>query len=119
MEVDMCPANRGFLVLAVLFSLTSAPFSRLAGAQNPPPGRCGSQPGDADQVASVRATAAEQCDCASATDHGRYENCVHRVANAAVRAGSLRHECRDSVVRCAERSTCGRKHAVTCCRTNP
>ena len=128
---------RAFLALAVLFWLISVPlFSRLASAAGPPPGhsgddqgdeggdgatrtgRCGSDPGDTDELASVRATAADQCDCAGAGDHGRYVNCVAHVADAAVRSGSLRKACRDSVMRCAAKSVCGKKDSVTCCRTD-
>src|SRR5438876_902450 len=81
-------------------------------------GRCGSDPGDTDELASVRATAADQCDCAGAGDHGRYVNCVAHVADAAVRSGSLRKACRDSVMRCATKSVCGKKDSVTCCLTD-
>src|SRR5437667_6698263 len=62
-------------------------------------GSCGSDPGDADELASVRATAADQCDCAGARDHSRYVSCVAHVADAAVRSGSLPKACRDSVMR--------------------
>src|SRR5207249_1649443 len=128
---------RAFLALDVLCWLISVPlFSRLASAAGPPPGhsgddqgdeggdgatrtgRCGSDPGDTDELASVRATAADQCDCAGAGDHGRYVNCVAHVADAAVRSGSLRKACRDSVMRCAAKSVCGKKDSVTCCRTD-
>src|SRR5207249_1033453 len=81
-------------------------------------GPCGSDPADTDQLASVRATAADQCDCAGATDHGRYVSCVAHVADAAVRSGSLRKACRDSVMRCAAESVCGKRDSVTCCRTD-
>ena len=81
-------------------------------------GLCGSEPGDTDELASVRATAADQCDCAGARDHGRYVSCVAQVADAAVQSGSLRQACRDSVMRCAAKSVCGKKDSVTCCRTD-
>src|SRR5437667_848136 len=79
---------------------------------------CGQQPDDADQLAAVRAMAAEQCDCASASDHDEYVSCVDEVADAAVEAGLLRDACEEVVERCAERSTCGRPGFVTCCLTN-
>jgi hypothetical protein len=81
-------------------------------------GACGSQPDDADQVAAVRAMADEECDCADATNHGKYVHCVAEVADDAVGDGDLRSECRDSVVSCATQSTCGLEDAVTCCRTD-
>ena len=78
---------------------------------------CGDRPGDAQAVADARGAAAAECDCATASSHTGYVDCVARVANAAVRAGRLRLHCRPAVVRCATRSTCGRPGAVTCCRT--
>src|SRR5207249_8048869 len=81
-------------------------------------GRCGSDPNDADQLASVRATAAAQCDCASASGHGSYVSCVRDAVDAAVGSGSLRAACRDDVTKCASKSTCGREGSVTCCRTD-
>jgi len=79
---------------------------------------CGAEAGDADALAGVRAMVADQCDCASASNHGHYVKCVAQVANAAVRNGSLRSACHDSVVHCAAMSTCGKKSSVTCCRTD-
>src|SRR5438093_867840 len=81
-------------------------------------GSCGSDPNDADQLASVRATAAAQCDCASARSHGSYVSCVRQAVDAAVGSGSLRAACRDDVTKCASKSTCGREGSVTCCRTD-
>src|SRR5437764_197955 len=78
---------------------------------------CGDRPGDAQAVADARAAAAAECDYATASSHTGYVDCVARVANAAVRAGRLRAQCRLAVVHCAARSTCGRPGAVTCCRT--
>src|SRR5881397_923770 len=57
---------------------------------------CGDRPGDAQAVADARAAAAAECDCARASSHTGYVDCVARVAT---------------------RSTCGRPGAVTCCRT--
>src|SRR5436190_19122573 len=62
---------------------------------------CGSVAGDDQQVADARAAADQECDCASARNHGRYVSCVAHVANAAVRDGRLRKECHDAVVECA------------------
>src|SRR5207244_4026674 len=79
---------------------------------------CGTVPGDEEAVAATRAAADEACDCASATNHGKYVDCVERVTEQAVQDGSLRPECEDLVVVCAARSTCGKAGAVTCCRTD-
>src|SRR5437016_14089540 len=78
---------------------------------------CGMEQGDAAQVAAVRAMADEQCDCATAANHGAYVSCVDAVAAAAVADGSLRPECEDTVISCAAQSTCGRPGFVTCCTT--
>ena len=127
-------AIRGFVVLSVLLWLI-APLPGMlvpgAGGGTPaladnsgdddeggPPGGLCNQPGDADQVAAVRALAAEQCDCGSASNHGKYVSCVARVVDAAVKDGSLRPECSDAVVHCAAVSTCGRRGFVTCCRAD-
>jgi len=75
-------------------------------------------PRDADRVSAVRVTVAAQCDCASARSHGRYMSCVRHSVEAAVREGSLRGACRDDVMTCAARSTCGRDGFATCCRTD-
>src|SRR5207248_2136117 len=37
---------------------------------------CGEEPDDADQLAAVRAMAAEQCDCDSASNHDGYVRCA-------------------------------------------
>src|SRR5262245_57445561 len=79
---------------------------------------CGTVSGDTDQVAAVRASVTDQCDCAGSRNHGQYVSCTAHVVNAAVRRGELRDPCRGEVLRCAARSTCGRPGFVTCCRTD-
>src|SRR5438477_6968488 len=74
---------------------------------------CGSVDGDDAQVAQVRATIDERCQCETAHSHGKYMSCATHIANRAVKDGSLRDRCRDAVVGCAERSTCGRKGFIT------
>jgi hypothetical protein len=81
-------------------------------------GPCGSQAGDTDAVAAVRAVAADQCDCGGARNHGQYVSCVAHLVNQAVRTGVLRGACSGEVVGCAASSTCGLKGFVTCCRTD-
>ncbi len=119
--------TRGFLALSVLLWLMAAPSGTAApqqGQLSPNDGTvdsgepCGQEPDDADQVAAVRALADEQCDCDSATNHGKYVNCVAMVAEEAVAEGELREECQDTVVSCAEQSTSGFEGAVACCRTD-
>lgn len=81
-------------------------------------GAC-NQPGDADDVANVRAAVAVQCDCGGATSHGQYVRCVNGVVSDAIDHGQLRGSCRGKIVRCAARATCGRQEgAVACCRTS-
>src|SRR5437867_1534511 len=84
----------------------------------PPEPPCGADSGDTEATAATRAAVAAQCDCATAHGRGRYLGCVAHVANGAVGQGFLRAPCRDQVMRCAARSTCGRKGFVTCCRTD-
>src|SRR5207253_954604 len=120
-------AIRAFLALSALFGLMAAPPGTAAphkGHLSPNDGTldagepCGQEPDDADQVAAVRAIADEECDCDSATNHGKYLHCVAKVAGEAVAEGELREECEDTVVSCASQSTCGIPGAVTCCRTD-
>jgi len=129
----MRSAFRGFVAPSVLIWLTAVlPGTAVAhkhdgdrphhhataGANESSDGACGSQPDDADQVAAVRAEADQECDCADATNHGKYVKCVAGVADEEVSEGDLRAECRDAVVSCASQSTCGIENAVTCCRTD-
>ncbi len=119
---------RGFLVLSVLLWLIAGvPGTPVPGAGGVAPafaddtdedeGLC-NEPGDADQVAAVRAMAAEQCDCDGASNHGKYVSCVAHVVNEAIEDGLLRAACSDAVVGCAAASTCGRPGFVTCCQTD-
>src|ERR1051326_2810018 len=114
--------DRMLLGLTFIFSITG-PIG-VAQARHAPTGRpqhgreCGSAPDDHDQVAAVRAQAAAECDCASATHHGGYVSCVAHVAKQAIRNGTLARQCRRDVVSCAAQSTCGKPGFVTCCRTN-
>src|SRR5262249_30524663 len=53
----------------------------------------------------------------TAYSHGVYVRCVRAVATTAVQRGELTPSCRSSVVKCANKSTCGRPGAVVCRRT--
>src|SRR2546425_1027069 len=115
-EAVMRNALRGFFGLSVLLSLMGVlPGAAMAQGNS---AACGTQPGDADQIAAVRATAEEQCDCASASSHDEYVSCVDEVTEAAVENGSLRPQCSGAVMQCAAQSTCGKPGFVTCCQTD-
>jgi len=80
---------------------------------------CGDSPGDFDAVVAARAEVASQCDCAAAATHGEHVRCARGVVSAALAAGTLPKTCASTVMRCARRSTCGRKPGfVPCCRTS-
>src|SRR5579862_2475950 len=79
--------------------------------------RCGALPGDSMAVADIRARAEMQCDCSTAFSHSVYVRCVRAVATTAVERGELTPSCRSAVVKCANKSTCGRPGAVVCRRT--
>ena len=114
---------RGFLVLSVLLWLIAAlPSTAMARNHKHRGARphlalaahndddedgepaCGEEPDDADQLAAVRAMAAEQCDCDSASNHDGYVSCVDEVADAAVEAGLLRDACEEVAEHCAKPS---------------
>ena len=90
----------------------SAPHCAVAATSD----RCFDRPGDVCEVAAARATVASQCDCAGAPDHGTHVRCAAGVADTAVAENRLAPTCRNEVVRCASKSTCGRTGRVTCCR---
>jgi len=52
------------------------------------------------------------CPCEDATNHGRYVRCVVRATK-----DSVPRECRDEVISCAARSTCGRADGAVICLT--
>src|SRR5205823_3158207 len=139
----MCKALRGFIALSALLCLMML-LPGVAASENRHDGRssanqdenghdgrssanqdenggggasCGAEPEDADQVAAVRATAEGQCDCAGATSHDDYVDCVEMVTEDAVENGSLRPPCSGAVISCEAQSTCGKPGFVTCCRT--
>jgi len=70
------------------------------------------------RVAQVRTTLNQTCTCNG--NHGQYVSCVARAVSAAVRNGDLDVNCKGKVVRCAARSTCGKKTGfVTCAQCSP
>jgi hypothetical protein len=68
---------------------------------------------DAQDVGNARIAIARNCDCGVAR-HKDYTRCAREQAEATL----VNPGCRNTVVRCASRSTCGRPGAVSCCRTN-
>ena len=77
--------------------------------------RCDSV-GEEAAVAAARAQLDADCPCASAAHHGGYVHCATVVARQRVRNGLLPASCKGRVIRCAARSTCGKREFVTCCR---
>src|SRR5262249_53512755 len=72
---------------------------------------------DPQAVAAVRAQIDGVCDCAGAPSHRAYLRCATGVIRRAIKARALPAACRDTLKRCAARSTCGRSGFVACCRT--
>ncbi len=62
---------------------------------------------DQQAIDSVRALAAEQCGCLTASDHESYVSCAKDVVRAAVRDGRLGRRCLTRVVRCESNGPCG------------
>src|SRR2546422_647510 len=117
--LPMRPTSRalllGVLLLLTLLIATARPPGAVRAQDTGVP--CGQDPGDADAIAATRTNIENQCHCATASSHLQYTNCARRVVNQAVQNGSLRIECRDFVLSCANRSTCGKPGSVACCRT--
>lgn len=78
--------------------------------------RCGDGPADEQAVAAARAQVASDCNCAGSRSHGEDVRCAAGIAKLRSADGRLPRACRVAVVRCAERSTCGRPGVVACCR---
>ncbi len=101
-------AKRFALVLAFMSIVTSD--SPAGGAKSRRP--CGAVPGDRAAIVDLIDGSAP-CAC---TDRAGYVRCVVGRARDAVKAGTLRSQCRKTVVQAAKRSTCGVSGAATCCR---
>jgi hypothetical protein len=81
----------------------------LGGGAPPVAAQDGSDDCEAERCAAQSAIDAA-CPCEEATSHGRYVRCVTRATKDLVSKS-----CRDEIIRCAARSTCGRDEgAVTC-----
>jgi hypothetical protein len=93
------------LLLAAAGALVLSGAAAHAGCNDP----------DLDTVRN-RVLAACSCD----GNHGRYVSCVTRAVREAVANGELDTNCKGKVVRCAARSTCGKKEGfVTCTLCDP
>lgn len=75
---------------------------------------CGTE--NEESVEAFRAEVQARCECESSKSHAKYERCVERRLNKARKAGVFSRSCARSILRCEERSTCGRPEAVVCCR---
>jgi hypothetical protein len=81
--------------------------------------RCGDAPGDAAALAAARAAVQTSCGCpTTAGSRAGFLSCARGVAANRVAAGLLPGSCRASVMKCANKSTCGKPGALSCCRTN-
>lgn len=77
---------------------------------------CGSAPADAAAVAAILADGRAACPCDGFSGRMAYRRCVRERVKSAVLAGTLPARCRATVIRSANRSTCGDvPSAVTCC----
>jgi len=69
--------------------------------------------GDATEIAAVRSAVEAVCSCASfdgstpAQTHGKYVTCARAVIDAQAAAGSVRPQCKFTLKRIAQKSTCG------------
>ena len=80
---------RPFLAVGLLLLFSGPPLSTRAEGEDDGTDEgmaCGTVPGDEEAVAATRAAADEACDCASATNHGKYVSCVAHVTHQAVEA---------------------------------
>src|SRR5437667_12567915 len=64
---------------------------------------------------TVRARVLSECTCDK--NHGQYVSCVVGKVREAVRTRELDVNCKGKVVRCAARSTCGKKSGFVTCLT--
>jgi len=69
------------------------------------------------KLRAAREAVSQQCSCSATPDHTTYFQCAGRVADAEVNAGHLPSTCKNAVIVCARKTTCGRYAAVgvACC----
>jgi len=80
-----------------------APVGALAAATDCEPARC-----------AVQSTIDQECNCTTASNHGRYVSCVAHVVRRLTAESTVPNTCRGKVTRCAARSTCGKTGFVAC-----
>src|SRR3990172_6778497 len=76
---------------------------------------CGDEAADWQALAETRTQIEIACPCAAAITRASYRRCAVEVAEAQVRQGLLRAECREAIRRCSAKSPCGRPAFVACC----
>jgi hypothetical protein len=74
-------------------------------------------PRDTPALAHLRAEIVAACDCANASSHGAFVRCA-RTRLALISPEFLLRPCRQTTLKSLARSVCGRRGAITCCRTN-
>ena len=72
---------------------------------------------DDPEMVDLRAQILAACPCENATSHGAFIRCA-RAQLALVPDERFMFGCIKSALRCLAHSACGRRGAVTCCRTN-
>lgn len=110
-EGDLDPNQEGttmMLARVVMTLIGVFMIGSTAGAACDPAGA------DAADVAAARAAIEATCDCAGATKRSDYLRCARTTAKAAL----ANKGCVGSVMRCVNKSTCGKPGAVACCTTN-
>ena len=93
---------RFLVVLAAVLPLW-APGGALAAATDCEPARC-----------AVQSAIDQECNCATASNHGRYVSCVTHVVRRLTENGTVPNTCRGKVTSCAARSSCGKAGFVAC-----
>jgi hypothetical protein len=118
----------GLLVAGAVLLLANS--ARAARPENPGNGN-GGGPAACDEaaVAAAQASIDAACPCAGKTDdtgavvpwknHGQYVRCIAKATKAAIKDsdGALSRHCLRSSVRCAARSTCGKREGTVNCTT--
>jgi hypothetical protein len=103
-------ASRSWLTMLILAS------ALVFEARDADAASCGSAPGDDAAIAAIVADARAACPCDGFSSRMTYRRCVRERVTSALLAGTLPARCRATVVRYANRSTCGNvPSAVTCC----
>ena len=101
----------GVLIVSLVLAVVVALLPGHAAAST-----CGREPADDEAVAALVADARAACPCDGFLGRASFRRCVRERSTAAVVAGTLPSRCRATVIRMANRSTCGDvPSAVTCC----